>query len=155
VDQVLNTPLSGAEIQEVIVNRIREALRRDQRLLPYMAFAAFSFKANIAIVLGGTNNATLGQGIDTSVVGQAGPEIDPNAEDSDVTVVHAEQSEATPNQVRIDNDLPVTVLSKDHAGRPVERKVKYGKDRKAIGEVKDESTQPPIHGNAVVPGAGR
>lgn len=151
MENVVNAPLSGEEIQQVIVNKVREALKRNQRLLPYLAFASFSFKAEIVILLGGVQNSELVQPVIHSISGSQGATVDPDAEGSDVVTEHVEQQEAPPNQVRIDNDLPVTVLAKDHMGRQIEKKVKYGKDRRAVGEVKDDTPQPPIHGNTVVP----
>jgi hypothetical protein len=126
---VLNQPLNGAEVREIIMAKIKETLDLDTRLHEMMAFPSFRFTADIAIVLTGAVHSEVSR----TVEGGVG---DVNADPSEPAmhvVAHAEAMEMPPNQARVEAGIGVPVLTRDEKGRPVERLVKYDKERGTTG----------------------
>jgi len=124
VERALNMPLNGNEVKEIILAKIRETLDRDGRLNEYLAFPAFRFTADIAIVLAGAIHSEVARtvtGGEGDVEAQTGK---PNVH----AVSHTEGQEQPPDIARRDAGLGVPVLSRDEKGRQVERLVKYAKE---------------------------
>lgn len=117
-------PLNGNEVKEIIVAKVKEALDHDGRLNGYLAFPAFRFTADIAIVLAGAVHSEVArtvEGGEGDVEAQTGK---PNVH----VLAHAESSEMPPDLARRDAGLGVPVLSRDEKGRQIERLVKYAKE---------------------------
>jgi hypothetical protein len=125
MEQVLNQPLSGAEVKECILAKIREVLNGDGRLSDFFAFPTFRFHADIGIVL---QNAVEPE-INRQVDGGKGPPVDYQGK-VETVMVHAEQADMTPNEARVEAELEVPVLTRDEKGREVTRGVKYQKPKK-------------------------
>lgn len=120
IEQVLNRPLSGTEVRQIILAKIERALAGDSRLADFIAFPAFRFHADIAIVLQGAVHTD----IDRELDGGEG-EMIPNAEDTQTIISHSESTEMPPNEARVDAGIGVPVLTRDERGREVEKLAHY------------------------------
>jgi hypothetical protein len=133
MEQVLNKPLSGSEIKQIVPAKVAEAvaeavrdrLERDGRMSDWFAFPAFRFRGDFVIVLSGAVHDE----IKHTVEGGAGSVVDNRDAPAAHVMVHAEQGETTPNQARVEAGLDVPVLTHDAKGRQVEKGVKYGKEQ--------------------------
>jgi hypothetical protein len=122
VETVLNKPLSGKEVKDIIMAKLSTSLGGDCRLADYIAVPAFRFRLDIAIVL---NSAVEGN-VDYTLMDGRGKVDEDTAQ---AVTVHLEQREMPPNQARVDAGIGVPVLTSDDKGRPVEREVKYAKEK--------------------------
>lgn len=134
IEQVLNRPLSGAEVRQIIVAKIERMLAGDSRLADFIAFPAFRFHADIGIVLQGAVHEEISRELD----GGQGDMI-PNAEDEQTLLLHAEQAEMPPNEARVDAGIGVPVLTRDERGREVEKLAHY--DKSHIDRVRGPADQ--------------
>lgn len=129
-EQVLNLPLNGREIREIILNRIRQTLDNDCRLSELLAVPSFQFRADIAIILAGAIHSE----VNRQVNGGKGDESLVNAAladgVADIVTNHVEQGDMPPNEARIEGDVGVPVLGFDTQGRPMETTKKYSKAAK-------------------------
>ena len=50
---VLNKPLTGEEVRQIIVNKLIDRLRGDTRLADYVAVPAFEFRLDLVLLLEG------------------------------------------------------------------------------------------------------
>ena len=50
---VMNKPLSGLEVREIILRRLRDTLNGDTRLADFIAYPAFSYRLDLAVLLQG------------------------------------------------------------------------------------------------------
>ena len=119
-EQVLVKPLSSDEILEIIINKLRQAKEKNCLLARHLAYSTFRFKAHVEInfqTTGILTEATLDAG------GQEGSVDAEIPEDS--VVLDFEEEEKPPNQLRQENDMPVTVARKAPGGKMVEEKVHY------------------------------
>lgn len=121
-EKVLNKPLSGEEIRQMIVNQVVKMLAGDIRLAGHHAFPACSFNVKIHLELAHSQLSPVEREVSDVIGDSTGLDID--RDDKEATV-----PEMSPNEARVENDLPVPVLTKDEKGRPVEKKVKYSRDK--------------------------
>jgi hypothetical protein len=121
---VLNHPLNGSEVREIILLKIKETLDKDTRLHEMMAFPSFRFTADIAIVLTGAVHSEIARTVEG---GEGDMDADPDMPAMHV-IAHSETVEMPPNQARVDAGIGVPVLTRDERGKQVERLVKYAKD---------------------------
>lgn len=129
VEQVINKPLNGKEIRDIVMAKVAERLNGDTRLADYMAFPAFEFKFTLTMIL---ENAVHDK-IELEGAGKRG-EVNP-ASDGLVGIQAVVSGERMPpNQARVDAGLEVPVLTTDDKGRPTEKGVKYGKEQLARKE---------------------
>lgn len=118
-ERAIAKPLSGTEVIEAIVSRLKEQLGRDCYLSPHMAYGAFSFKCSIDIKF----QASRIEGTSTSVSGSLG-ETDTEQETESATL-EVSDDPRPPNEVRRESGQEVPVLAKTPQGRLEERKVRY------------------------------
>ena len=121
-EQVLNKPLSGEEIRQMIVKQVEKMLAGDSRLAAHFAFPACSFSVKVHIDLAHSQLSPVDR--ETSGVMNENPNTHnyPRIEsvDEEISV-----PELPPNEARVEHDIPVPVLAKDDKGRTVEKRVKY------------------------------
>jgi len=129
---VMNKPLSGQEVRDIILNKLKAALDGDTRLADYIAFPAFRYRLDLAILLQGAIHPDIQVTQDSG----RGPVIPDDDQNVNAVTLHQEQHEMPPNEARVDADLGVPVLGHDEKGRPVEKTVKYAKEqvRRAQGK---------------------
>lgn len=132
VETVLNKPLSGEEVKQIIINKLADKLRGDTRLSDFIAVPAFEFRLDLVMLLDGAVHNEINHTIEHKH-GQV------SATSNQLTAIdhHIEQKQMPPNQARVDAGLDVPVLSHDEKGRPVEKGVKYAKEQ-ARGPKKGE-----------------
>jgi hypothetical protein len=125
MEVVMNKPLSGLEVREIILNKLKRTLDGDSRLADYVAFPAFEYRLDLAILLAGAVHP------DIKVVHEdhKGAPITDTTDNVSAVTIHQAQDQLPPNEARIEADLPVPVLGHDEKGRPVEKSVKYGKEQ--------------------------
>lgn len=125
-ERTLADPLSGAEVVEAIVEKVRLALRRDGNLNPALAYEAFSARIRLEVKL-----KDCGRMVDIQTVANSQSE---NPVDEDAALVEAEALiyEQPPNQVRHEAGLAIPTLVVDGEGRKTVEKIKYA--RKRTGE---------------------
>lgn len=126
VEQVINLPLSGEEVRQIILAKLEQALASDSRLSDFVAFPAFQCKLDYAIVLQGAVHDT----VERQVTVGRGTVTDDPAAPAVITTGHVEISPMPPNEARVDAGLGVPVLTRDEKGRQVEKKVKYTAEHK-------------------------
>ena len=116
----LNEPLSGAEIKEIIIQRITEALNRNCTLTDDIAYPGFWMKFQIDLkYTRSTTEKSLVWGENQQ--GTVGP-------DDQVEGFTEEYSTDSPNTARQDHDMGVPVLVQTPEG-PKRRKVKFQKGK--------------------------
>ena len=119
-ERVLAKPLSGTEVVEAIVTRIKEQLQKDCFLAPHMAYPAFSFKCELDIQFQASRIA----GTHATVTSAAAVvDLAPGAQESQQVTISDEPK--PPNEVRRETGQEVPVLTKTPQGRLEERKVRY------------------------------
>ena len=128
-ERVLAKPLSGAEVIEAVVVRIREQLQKDCFLSPHMAYGSYSFTCNIDIQFQGSRIA----GTHATVRGEQSVADAPQTEKESQQVTISDEPKP-PNEVRRETGQEVPVLAKTPQGRLEERRVRY--ERKTGGKPK-------------------
>lgn len=120
-EKTLPKPLSGVEIQEAVIAKLRQSMGVDCRLQPHMAFGAFRMKIRIELQLqdpsGGTDAKT-----NHEVVVEQGAE---DLEGVEQLLVEAEQEMMPPNRVRMAAALPIPTLVTGADGHTEEKAVSY------------------------------
>jgi len=120
-------PLSGTEVIEAIVFKVREQLRRDCYLSPNSAYEYFKAKIRIEIAAIDCGNER-GVKADIDVELREQPEIaDLQTETSDEIV-----DRMPPNVVRRETEQPVPVVTQDAVGKQEQRRVKYARTEKEL-----------------------
>lgn len=119
-EQTLNNPLSGGEVVEAILDKIRASLRLDCHLNPNSAYDWFSAEVTIKLDMHDagahikgdyTAKATEGNQVADAQHVEADFHIDP----------------APPNEVRVETGQPVPTLTKDEQGNDVVKGVRYSR----------------------------
>ncbi len=118
-------PLSGTEVVEAVLNRVRDQLRRDCFLSPNSAYEYFTAEVRIkvkAIDVGREAD------VDKTVVVTLGkaPE-DPNDPRLETVSAESDMERQAPNIVRRQAGLSVPVQTEDGTGKVESRRVKYAK----------------------------
>lgn len=107
-ETVLNLPLNGDEVVEIILQRIETRLRANNFLNPAMTYNGFSLSFEGKLKF---NDMMLGRESlvwDNTVVGDAPEETAP------VEVVSTDyDSGNSPNKARVENDLPLPIECKE------------------------------------------
>lgn len=120
-------PLSGSEVIEAIVYKLKEQLARDCYLSPVTAYEYFTGKINVTIVaVDCGRQAPVNITIDVT-------KGDPTAleQGEGYRVESTEDIEKLPpNVVRRETEQPVPVTTADGAGKVEGRKVKYARQEK-------------------------
>lgn len=120
VDRTIPKPLSGEEIVEAIVTKIRAQLNRDCYLAKHIAYGSFSFQADIRVQFQRTGTSI--KETNAVVHGMGGDLTEAEMESVDLKV---EDVEKPPNQVRVETGQGVPALVAKPTGGVQERKIKY------------------------------
>lgn len=116
-------PLSGPEIIEAVIYKIRENLQKNCLLAPHSGYGAFSFDATVKINF---NNPTSHIKDAMGFAKGGDGDFDENAENVGETVtIHGD--EEPPNQVRRDTEQGVPAMVKTPQGGTEEKRLKYQK----------------------------
>ena len=116
----LNDPLSGAEIKEIILNKIKQRLDGDCTLFDGLAYAGFS--ANWDIKVAFVRSLTP----PTLVWGEVGQIPEGPTETAGATTIADTYNSPSPNVARQENDLPIPVMVQTPKG-PERRRVRIEK----------------------------
>lgn len=121
-------PLSGAEVIDSILEKVRETLMRDCYLNPASAYESYSADIHVAVRLKDC-------GREPVVVSEVHVESEtPVDEDAALTESDAQLYDAPPNEVRQDAGLPIPTLVEDSQGRKEVKRVRYGRKVAAAAE---------------------
>lgn len=120
-DKVLNLPLSGDEIIEILLQRIEKRLRSDCFLHTAATYNSFAYTLDCKIRL-----TDMGAGRDTLVWDNHVQGENPTAEP--VAVDEAFDSGDSPNKTRLDHDLEIPVQVQE-GKRTVIRKRRFQKEQ--------------------------
>lgn len=115
-------PLSGTEIVEAVMFRVRQHLMQDCFLNSTAAYE--SFEGNIRIELRAVDCGRVAEIIQDSPV-TSGIPIDPTKEGFVESTVASDITREPPNVVRRESEQPVPVLTEDSSGRKEVKRVKY------------------------------
>lgn len=129
-EQTMNNPLSGAEVVEAVLDRLRTELRKDCYLNPSSAYDWFSCKVSIELDMHDAGSLIK---VDRAVTAENGDK--PGEVESLQHVsggFHIDP--APPNVVRVETGQPVPTLTRDEHGKDVVKGVRYG--RKDAAKVK-------------------
>jgi hypothetical protein len=118
-EKTLNDPLCGAEIKQIIVGKIADALDRDCTLQDDVCYPGFS--VNFELKLTYVRSITPGTLVWGSETVLPDPENVGEVVDEKVTGDYKTDS---PNTAREENDLPIPVMVNTHAG-PRREKVRF------------------------------
>ncbi len=131
-DKVLNLPLSGDEVIEILLQRIEHRLRHDCFLHPAATYNGFSYDLTLNIkfrdMMMGKETLIWDRHIENEVQVQAS-ELENYTHERDVEQKAAEKFESgdSPNRTRIEHDLLVPVQTQE-GRRTVIRKRKFAKE---------------------------
>jgi len=117
-EKTLALPLSGAEVVEAICERVRVALKKDCFLSETSAYDWFEASVSVGIRLHDLGRIPK---VEVGVVVEKGAWTG----DVEERIAGVEIGRAAPNQVRLENGLPVPVLATGADGRKEIRRVKY------------------------------
>lgn len=125
-------PLSGTEIVEAIVNKVREQLRRDCYLSPNSAYEYFFGEIKISIRAIDVGREA---DVDKTVSVELG-KVPEDPKDPRIEEDHSQQDidRAPPNVVRRESGQSVPVQTEDGAGRPEIKRVKYARPGEKIAK---------------------
>lgn len=143
---VANRPLSGTELQELLVRDFKTMLESDGALTNYAAYGRVSYRLELRLFLDNPATPSSVSVLESRRASQQQVAESPELE-ALVTVPQPDPSKAidltratdrflvrgrqrtrrieSPNRVRIENGLPIKVTSRDQGGEVVEREVKY------------------------------
>jgi hypothetical protein len=120
-EQTLKNPLSGAEVIEAILDRLRSSLQADCHLNANSAYDWFS--AEVAVKL---DMHDAGAHIKVDRIAKIHSGTHPS-EDLQHVEADFHIDPAPPNEVRVDTGQPVPTLTKDEQGRDVVKGVRYSR----------------------------
>ena len=119
-ERTLAKPLSGAEIREAIIHKLREQMQRDCFLAPHIAYASFSFQLKLDVQFQNTGTSIKETTIRATDAG--GEVIAADMEHAELAVSGEPQP---PNEVRVETGQGVPTVVQKPQGGIEERKVKY------------------------------
>jgi hypothetical protein len=119
-EKTLAKPLSGSEIVEAILFRIRERLGKDCFLAPHIAYGSFSFQAEIRVQFQNTGTAIKETFVRAN--DQGGDVTEAEMRSFDVTVTDEPKA---PNEVRVETGQGVPTIVTKPQGGIEEKRVKY------------------------------
>jgi|WetSurMetagenome_2_1015567.scaffolds.fasta_scaffold110438_3 hypothetical protein len=118
--------LSGEEIIEAVVARIRKEMRTDCFLNKDLAYSYFEAEVHYKIRLQDCGRAPEAKGVARAKGGEV-PTTTENEEDLFLKEGDIEMQMAPPNEVRQESDQPLPVLGTGENGKPEIRRVTYAK----------------------------
>jgi hypothetical protein len=124
-EKTLAKPLSGGEIIEAIVSKIRQQMQRDCFLAPHIAYASFSFQATVRVQFQNTGTA-----IKETMVTSTGLGGEVSNADMESAEVEVSDEPKPPNDVRVESGQGVPALVTKPTGGVEEKKIKYAPPNK-------------------------
>lgn len=125
MDRTLALPLSGEEVIEAIVSKVRDRLRLDCYLNSTCAYEAFSAEIAVKLKLNDSGRESL---VDQLIKSSAGNLLETSTDETDDSFLI---DEAAPNEVRVDTNQPVPMLTTDAQGKPEIKRVSYRRPQRA------------------------
>ncbi|HKM83871.1 MAG TPA: hypothetical protein VJY15_23310 [Candidatus Acidoferrum sp.] len=119
-ERTIAKPLSGGEVMEAIIFKIRDALKRDCYLAPHIAYDSYSFQAEIRVQFQKTNTSIKETTVHTR--GKAGDVSDQPMESADVKT---SDEPKPPNELREETGQGIPTIITKPQGGVEEKKVKY------------------------------
>ncbi len=116
--------LSGAEVIDAIVYRVRQQLQGDCFLSPNCAYETFNAKIRIECIV---KDVSRQEGIATNVIVNQGKPVDISEDGVRFEVSEEVYGEQAPNVIRQETEQPVPVLTEDSSGNREIRRVTYKK----------------------------
>jgi hypothetical protein len=127
-------PLSGQEIIEALIFRIRQQLIQDCYLNPSVAYESFSGEITIKIRAIDCGRSAV---VEKTIVAESGVPFNPEAEGAlELTTVQEIPTEP-PNVVRRESGQGVPVMTEDSGGRKEVRRVHYARKGNAKAAAKN------------------
>lgn len=124
-EKVLNSTLSGEEIVQAVGYKVMEALRRDCLLSPHTSYDYFSGKILLQLTMNDAGLREVEVNHSVAYILGVGPGKLPEADES---VEHSFLLDPQPpNELRVETEQPVPVLTKDETGRKVIKPVTYSR----------------------------
>ncbi len=127
-EQAIPQPLSGAEIKDAILYRVREALNQDCFLNDITAYETVQGVIGIRLAMKDCGRDAV---VEKRVDVQHGPSV--SATDSGVRIEEADIdiTAAPPNEVRLDTEQPIPTLVETPEGKREVKRVSYAKPKGA------------------------
>lgn len=119
-ERTIAKPLSGGEIIEAIIVKVRDTLRRDCFLANHIAYDSYSLTGSLRVQFQKTNTAI--KETTVHVRGSGGEESDQPMEAAEVEV---SDEPKPPNDVRVESGQGVPTLATKPSGSVEEKRVKY------------------------------
>ena len=119
-EKTIAKPLSGQEVLDAIIFKIREQMRRDCFLASHIAYDSYSFQGTIRIQFQKTGTAIKETNI--TARGKGGEQSDRQMESVDVEV---SDEPKPPNEVREETGQGIPALVTKPTGGVEEKKLKY------------------------------
>lgn len=126
-EQTLALPLSGAEVIESVLSKVRRMLQNDCYLSPMTAYEAVA--GVIKIELRCRDVGRIAE-INASVAIKEGP-VDELTDGDDRFLVEETIVEQPPNEVRVESEQPVPTLTEGADGRREIKGIKYARKHEA------------------------
>ena len=120
-EQTAALPMDGEELVKMIQFKVGEALRRDCFLKPHFNYSDFGGSVDIHLWLGGAIRKVT---IDTKV------DLGPKPEDAELREASFPIDNMPPDELRVETEQPVQVLTKNEEGRTVLKPVHYARKKK-------------------------
>lgn len=122
-EHTLNSQLSGDEIIEAVIDKLRAAMRKDCYLNKNSAYDWFNATVTVQLNMHDTGNLIKG---DYTAQTQHG--VSPaNGEDIQEVTAGFDIDAQSPNEVRVATGQPVPTLTKDATGKTVVKGVSYAR----------------------------
>lgn len=126
-ERTLNNPLSGTEVVEAVLDKVRAKLQTDCYLNPNSAYDWFSAEIEIHLDMHDAGSHIKGD-YRVQLAEGVKPAETPQHVEADFHI-----DPAPPNEVRVETGQPVPTLTKDEQGKDVIRNVRYSRKDVARG----------------------
>jgi hypothetical protein len=122
-ERVLANPLSGSEVMEAVLDKIRTKLQSDCYLSPNVAYDYFTCNVKLSLRAHDVGRTAEVEVDETITAGESNPEHAAlEAADAEFQI-----EAAPPNEVRVETGQPVPVLTRDSDGKPEVKHIKYSR----------------------------
>jgi len=138
-----NQPLNGQELAHIILNDVNAVLSHDGLLgSNHIAFHRVSYEVLVTLHLDNPaypehKTVVRPQGKRPNVEGP--PPLKNPSEEAFVSSIERHRDIISPNAARVDQGLPVSIMSKEHDGTVIERRMVYPEDAIPEGTMPEPS----------------
>lgn len=131
-ETTLDTPLSGEEVIQAILDRVARMLRDDCYLSPMAAYESFEADIQVSVKM-----LDIGRAPEVHIQAKVKSEkpVDPNDEDFALNAAEAHLAAQPPNQVRLAAGLPIPTLVEDSQGQKEIKPVRYARKTTEAPEI--------------------